>query len=458
MNLEKNGVRQVRSPEFNYINHNLIIEMYDLLMFSGDLKFSSLAAEIIYSYAKLDDTNFVNWCASHYFNNRRNQVFHEMLETNYSKFLDSHDFTKIEGKVAFGGKKSRQDVVMFSPKEGDETLPTKICKKGVFCPGNTTNMFKEGEFILLMTRKNLLGKMQDSMFEEPNQFLDKGSKLRRKETTLETLSRNFELLKRMGFSSPSEMTTVMAFVSEISPNYKLKLYVLFEEQHFKYLDHPDQSWYIIRSNSIFVPNYPKICETLKLFTTRISMNPSLQQILLSIPVSNTSCLNKLVRGSAITLNQTSNDIIKNILSSLEDKMNLPQLEAVKNSLYSNLTLVQTPSGTNKLLPIVEIIRSWTIFSNSQILIYSKNKANIDLIHMALLRNNISSLCLNDEVVNEEFIYEETSRTVSWIYQNNFSINPFNIKYENLRLVMEQFKVICCTPPEILNENLKSRHY
>ena len=64
----------------------------------------------------------------------------------------------------------------------------------------------------------------------------------------------------------------------------------------------------------------------------------------------------------------------------------------------------------------------------------------------------------DEVVNEEFIYEETSRTVSWIYQNNFSINPFNIKYENLRLVMEQFKVICCTPPEILNENLKSRHY
>ena len=148
----------------------------------------------------------------------------------------------------------------------------------------------------------------------------------------------------MGFSNINEATCVMAYISEISPNYKLKLYVLFEEHHYKYLELPEQiqPWYIVRANSQFMPNYHKLCDSLRLFCTKISMNTALQQILLSTPLSNINCLNKLIRSSAIPFTAANNDIIKTIMSGLEQRMNPAQVEAVKSSLFSNLTLIQTP--------------------------------------------------------------------------------------------------------------------
>lgn len=46
--------------------------------------------------------------------------------------------------------------------------------------------------------------------------------------------------------------------------------------------------------------------------------------------------------------------------------------------------------------IVEIIRLWLELSSLPVLIYSKNRANIDLIHMALIKSGITSLCLSDD--------------------------------------------------------------
>ena len=454
--LDKNSIRELKNTEFNYINYNLLVDMYDLLMYSGDLKFSSIAAEIIYSTVKLDDSAFVNWCASHYFANRRNMVFHEMLETNYTKFPDGSDFTRLEGRIEIVGKKSKQEVVMFSPKENEDFTSHKIMKKNNFNAGNTNAMFKEGEFILLMTKKNTMSKIQENLFDD-GPFMDKADQtMRRYQTTLELVGRNSDLLKRMGFAAPGEMTCLMAFVSEISSNYKLKLYVLFEEQHYKYLEHTDQPWYIVRSNSHSVPNYLKICESLKQFCTKISMNPALQQILLSTPLSNYNYLNKLVRSPAINLTSNNNELIKSIASSLEDKLNQAQLEAVKSSLYSNMTIVQAPPGTNKMLAIVEIIRSLTAFSISQVLVYSKHKSNIEAIHRALLNFDNSSLLLNDEAFNHDCCYDDSVKTVNWLCQNNCTLNPGNIRFETLRNVVDQFKVICCSPSEILSENLKSR--
>jgi hypothetical protein len=424
-------------------------------MYSGDLKFSSIAAEIIYSTAKLDDSIFVNWCASHYFSNRRNQIFHEMLEINYNKFLEGAEFSRLEGRVEIVGKKSKQDVVMFSPMEFEETVKTKVYRKNAFYEGNINSMFKEGEFVLLMTRKNTMSKIEEHLYEE--QYQERGDQgIKKHQTTLELVGRNFELLKRMGITNLGEMSCVMAFISEISANNKLKLYVLFDDSNSKYLDFPEQTWYLVRSNSHYVPNYTKINESLKQFTTKISMNPSLQLVVLSTPMSNISFLNKLIRSSAISMNPNNSDTIKNILVTLEEKMNMPQLEAVKSSLFANLTIVQTPSGTNKLLTIVEIVKSWIIYSPAPVLVYSKNKTNIDLIHMALLKTSSASLCLNDEIINGEFVYEDPHEAFNWICKNNYNLNPFNIKYETMKSIMDQFKVICCTTNEILSENLKSK--
>lgn len=70
--LEPNGLREVKERSTNYLSQNLVSEMYDLLMYSGDLRFSSMAAEMIYNLTKLDGTDFVNWCAAYYFANRKN--------------------------------------------------------------------------------------------------------------------------------------------------------------------------------------------------------------------------------------------------------------------------------------------------------------------------------------------------------------------------------------------------
>jgi hypothetical protein len=36
--LDKNSIRELKNTEFNYINYNLLVDMYDLLMYSGDSK------------------------------------------------------------------------------------------------------------------------------------------------------------------------------------------------------------------------------------------------------------------------------------------------------------------------------------------------------------------------------------------------------------------------------------
>jgi hypothetical protein len=455
-NLDKNAIRELKNNEYNYINYNLLVDMYDLLMYSGDLKFSSIAAEIIYSTVRLDDTAFVNWCASHYFSNRRNMIFHEMLETNYTKFPDGSDFTRLEGRIEIVGKKSKQEVVMFSPRENEDVVGHKIMKKNNFNSGNTNLMFKEGEFILLMTKKNTMSKIQENLFDE-SPFMDKADQtMRRYQTTLELVGRNSDLLKRIGFTSPGEMTCLMAFVSEISSNYKLKLYVLFEEQHYRYLEYSDQPWFIVRSNSHSVPNYLKVCESLKMFCTKITMNPSLQQVLLSTPLSNFNYLNKLIRSPAINLTSNNNELIKSISSNLEDKLNQSQLEAVKSSLYSNMTVIQAPPGTNKQQGIIEIIRALSNFSISQVLFYSKHKSRVESIHRALLEFDNSSLLLNDEAFNLDCGYDDGAKTLAWLCQHQCTLNPTNVRFETLRSVVDQFKVICCTPSEILCENLKSK--
>ena len=96
--------------------------MYNLLMFSGDLKFSSMSAELLYSTTRLDDGDFVNWCAAYYFANKKNMIFHEMLEENYLKFFNCQKFDKIEGKCGKVGQKSRQEVLIFSPNSTPDQL------------------------------------------------------------------------------------------------------------------------------------------------------------------------------------------------------------------------------------------------------------------------------------------------------------------------------------------------
>lgn len=476
--LDKTEVKEVKMADINYINMSLLSDMYDLLMFSGDVRFSSIAAEIIYSCSRLDDTGFVNWCAAHYFSNRRNMIFHEMLEANYNKFLMSGaEFSKLEGKVEIVGRSSKQEVVMFSPK-GDD-IPQKVLRKGSSSHAAPSKMFREGEFVLLVSKRAvnglgsssanpLPGSIQTSAKENafgmvPERLDD--FQERRNLTTLEQIAKNPEVLKRIGLiaptasdgnylSSTSNMSFVMAYVSEISHNHLLKLLVLFEDGHLKALESPDTQWHLVKS-SIPVPNYPRVCESLKTFSVKICMNPVLQQVLLATPLSNINCLSKLIKAPGLQINPGTNELIKNILTSVEEKFNIPQSESIKSAICQTMTVVQSPPGTNKLAAIVEILKAWCTIGSGHILICSRNKSGLEQIHMALLNSNISSLYLNDEAPTPEANEGDIPKVLEWAFQNKHSLNPNTLKVEVFKVVVDQYRVVCSPTSELISDSLKS---
>lgn len=127
-----------------HLNFEIVENMYDLLMFSGDLKFASAAAEMIYNKVRVCDQNFINWVASHYWSNRRNMIFHESLETTYSALSNlcgsksKPSVTKVCGTLKQVGLKGRQEVVLFEPEENFADL-TKAIFRNRYQNGGSSN-------------------------------------------------------------------------------------------------------------------------------------------------------------------------------------------------------------------------------------------------------------------------------------------------------------------------------
>jgi len=141
-------------------------------------------------------------------------------------------------------------------------------------------------------------------------------------------------------------------VNEISKDYKIKLFSLSKED-FNY-NNEASTWKIVKaidtvkgrnSNKSLLKQMESVCE----FCSKVTMNPSIQQIILSTPSCNADFLTKISRSSSLILNNPSNkNRLQSIIEQLVEKLNPGQLKSVKTSLMSNMTIVQTPSGTNKI--------------------------------------------------------------------------------------------------------------
>lgn len=58
--IDENTAREVKDSNINYLNFNLLNELYDVLLYIGDLNFALRVAELIYTKVKLDDNDFIN--------------------------------------------------------------------------------------------------------------------------------------------------------------------------------------------------------------------------------------------------------------------------------------------------------------------------------------------------------------------------------------------------------------
>jgi hypothetical protein len=79
--IDETTAREIKDPNINYLHFNLLNELYDVLLYIGDLNFALRVAELIYTKVKLDDNEFINSQACYYYTNKKNMIMCELLET-----------------------------------------------------------------------------------------------------------------------------------------------------------------------------------------------------------------------------------------------------------------------------------------------------------------------------------------------------------------------------------------
>ena len=366
-------------------------------MYSGDLSFSIRAAELIYSHSMLTDGEFVNWCAGYYYSNRYNILSNELLESTYSAFNVSQSFVNVEGGVFKCGANFKKDVLMFSPGSNDvdgmTSLKQKIFRKNCY-DEDTPNMVHENEFVLLVEHGQEAEEVASEKIEEESLGTEpKPEEAEVVNKNLSNLKEDKELLALMVLDGKNIRSIRVAYINEISKEFKLKLFTLGQtDAAGNDVPYPkESSWTIVRpelsNNKLII----KQMECLQEFCTKVTMNPAIQQIILSTPLCHPIYLTKLSKSSSLIMNNpTTKNRLGIIIDQLVEKLNPAQLKSVRNSLASNMTFIQTPSGTNKILTTVEIVRAWLKYSPFQILVFSENRMNCDLMHMGLLKSGIRS--------------------------------------------------------------------
>lgn len=452
-NLENEGsLREAKRSDLRYVSYKLVNEMYSMLMYSGDLCFSLHAIELVYQILKMDDAEFVNWCAAHYFFNRYNILCCELIESTYKGYRSGKSFNTICGSIIKCGSHLKKDVLMFSPDMTQvlkQPMGKLIYRKNCY-DEISSSMVQENEYILLVEFESDFSKTVEKM-EEEDVTQDN---LPEKDFKLASIKNDSALLEKMSITDKKVKSVRLVFVNEISKDFKLKIFTMNREEENYFSS--DRNWAIIKPEYISNKLITKQMETCIEFCTKVTMNPAVQQMILSTPSCQSDYLMKIAKSSSIIMNNPSTkNRLQTIIEQLVEKLNPGQLKSVRTALTSNMTFIQTPSGTNKILTTVEIVRAWLKYSQFQVLVFSENRIDCDMIHMGLLKSGIRSLCLNDELPLEEGYKDGLERIMDILCNNHFYLNPYYAKSEEMKSILNEFRVVCCTKEDLINESLKN---
>lgn len=155
--------------------------MYEMAIYSGDLKFSLQIAEMLYSRSLINDQEFVSPYAAYYFHHKKNMLQLDMIETVYRSYQNFENSTeglvRLEGKLEKIGYKFRQQVLTFTPDPravsgGD--LDKFIIRRGITVDKDIHDIrenvrVNEKEYVLLVA---LEGESEVKMDPEFNDLLN----------------------------------------------------------------------------------------------------------------------------------------------------------------------------------------------------------------------------------------------------------------------------------------------
>jgi AAA domain len=86
LKIDQTTNKEFKDPNLNYLDSKLMNEMYEMAMYSGDMKFSLQVAEMLYTRTKLSDQEFISPYAAHYFNHRKNMLQTDLVEGVYKSY------------------------------------------------------------------------------------------------------------------------------------------------------------------------------------------------------------------------------------------------------------------------------------------------------------------------------------------------------------------------------------
>lgn len=241
LKIDQTTNKEFKDPNLNYLDSKLLNEMYEMAMYSGDMKFSLQVAEMLYTRTKLSDVEFLSPYAAHYFNHRKNMIQTDLIECVYRTYQNFENSTtglvKLEGKLEKIGYKFRQQVLTFTPANNmakDSGLDTQIIRRGITVDKSIHDIrenlrVNEKEYVLLV---GLEGDKEVKTDPEFNDLLNEEGGPVRTSQGSKAKSINFESMKDSSIFQKYVQEgrrvkhILLAFVNDISKDFVIKLYVL----------------------------------------------------------------------------------------------------------------------------------------------------------------------------------------------------------------------------------------
>ncbi|KRX03858.1 P-loop containing nucleoside triphosphate hydrolase [Pseudocohnilembus persalinus] len=388
------------------IDRQTLEELYESIVYSGDLSFSLQVSELIYSQLAIKDTDFLHQHAAEFYMQKKNGIFVQNLEKIYDVFsfnrpkAPNQDYqVNLNGTIEKIGGCYCFDSLIMRPSEPQEILETKLLKKCKTDVVEATHHIVEGDVIILTT-------FFQPSYEKPI-LKEQTSKLA---NYINTKAKNNKEQSHFIHSVTEFGNTIeyafIASIKEITPDYNIKIQLInnFKACQQAFLDKKaiveqgkanNRIWKITKLASRYEND--KIEQGLLEFTTNPkSINNTLFHILLTPPTQSSEMIRKFSQ-------QQSTDSIEHLRN--QTSLNVAQAKAVKSAASQNLTLVQGPPGSGKTTLCIEIVIEWLRQSGKPVLITAENNQNVDILFNELIKANIKAVKLApgfEEVADTHF--------------------------------------------------------
>ena len=441
--------REIKNPAINYLSYKLLNELYDSLLYIGDINFALSVSEVLYTRIKLNDEEFINNFACLYYANKKNMLVNELIESIFQPIMKSVSRktdagVSVNGLIEKIGNKYTQEVVVFTPCENSEQINGKILKKG-FCEGREDyHQIAEGEFVLLSSDEPFdVNPSMHSILANNSDVFNRSLLMGQNQQGGQF---NGNALTSSISTSKSEM---IACIREIQKDYKIKLFILPSKEQSDALTHKNRVWKITKlSNRNTVD---KTCESLETFATQITMAQPLLQIILSPPICNNNYVQQLAESKVFLQNRSHAKCVTNL--------NTSQQRALDSSTAHLLTLIQGPPGTGKTTTAVEVVLEWLRSSPAPILACADSNVAVDLLYSEFMQAGIKAMRIGPGYDDRhEFKMDKNYQQYITFYNSKQFHHSNSIRFGIIKRMINEAQVVCATCVGSTSEYLKGMNF